>query len=108
MATQPNVTSSETTKTYEEILKSNGILDPVSQVLVKNSAPGGGNFGSQTQTVTVLFKNADKKPLNLFAKVVTAGKSHLDMIEGGKLFVKEATFFTKYLPVAREVCKTLG
>lgn len=91
-----------------EILKSNGIHDPVSEIVLKDPPFAGENFGGQVKLCKVKFASSEKKPLNLFIKVITNNESHLQMLEGCRLFVKESTFFTQYLPAAREFCKAMG
>lgn len=100
--------ASEFSERYKEILKSNGIADPISQVFIKNTDLAGQNFGSQTQLVTIRFHNGEKMPLNLFSKVMTDNEEHWKMTKGGKLFLKEAEFYAEYVPAAREFCKSFG
>lgn len=100
--------SSNIASKFKDILKSNGIYDKVSEVDIRDTSMSGENFGSQTQLVTIKFENPEKKPLNLFAKVMTGNEAHMKMTEEGKLFKKESTFFMKYLPEAKEFCKSLG
>lgn len=100
--------SDQTIERFKEIVKFNGIPDPISTVLIKNTDLAGQNFGSQTQLVTVTFGNEGRKPLNLFVKVMTDNQEHWKMTRDGKLFLKEAIFYTKYLPAARVFCRSLG
>ncbi|CAL8123619.1 unnamed protein product [Orchesella dallaii] len=93
---------------YNEILKSNGITDEVSEVIVGDSGLQGEGQSSQTQYVTVKFKNANVKPLNLFVKSHSDNASHSEFLEDTKLFEKEARFFVEYLPAAKAFCKSKG
>ncbi|ODM98198.1 hypothetical protein Ocin01_08480 [Orchesella cincta] len=101
-------TAADITAKYKAILKSNGIDDEVSQVIPSDSGLQGEGMGSQTQFITVKFKNPDIKPLNLFVKAHFANASHSEMLEETKLFEKEATFFMQYVPAAKEFCKLKG
>lgn len=99
--------TSDLASKFKDILKSKGIHEKVSEVDIRDSDLSGQNFGSLTQLVTIKFENLDKKPLNLFIKVMTGNQTHVKMTEDGKLFIKESTFFMKYLPAAREFCKSM-
>ncbi|CAL8138694.1 unnamed protein product [Orchesella dallaii] len=101
-------TPTEVTLKYKEILKSNGIKDEVSQVILADSGLQGEGMGSQTQLVTITFQNPSLKPLNLFVKAHFANASHSEMLEETKLFEKEAVFFMDYVPAAKEFCKSKG
>lgn len=83
-------------------------MDEVSSVDVRNTDLQGEGMISQTQYATVKFVNPQVKDLNLFLKVHTASPSHSEMIEELKAFEKEAMFLTKYVPAAREFCKSKG
>lgn len=96
------------TEKFKEIVKSNAIHDSISQVVINESGLVGENFGSKTQMVTIIFEDAGVKPLNLFVKIMIDTEAYAKLVEDGKLFAKEGTFYTKYLTVARELCKTLG
>lgn len=97
-----------TSTRFKYIVKLNGIQDPVSDVIVKESDLLGQNFLSKTQLVTIKFENPDKKPLNLFVKAMSDDEAHIKLVEGGKIFVKESTFFSKYVPAAQDFCKSKG
>lgn len=105
--TSPSIPSDFTSK-FKEIVKSNGILEPVAEVIVKESGLMGENFASKTHLVTIKFQNADVKPLNLFMKVLVNSESHTKLITELKAFEKEARFFMKYLPEARAFCESKG
>lgn len=103
-----SVGSTDMTNKYKEIVKSNGIHDPVAEVIVESSGLEGVNFGSTTKLVTVKFENPNVKPLNLFVKALVDSESHTQYVVELKSFEKEAVFYTKYIPAAREYCKKLG
>lgn len=93
---------------YKEILRSNGILDKVSEVTIKDSGAKHDGMASLTQCVTVKFENPEKPPFQFFVKVHTENPSHSAMLEELKAFEKEARFFMEYLPAANELCKAKG
>lgn len=93
---------------FAGILKSNGITDEIKQVVVKDAGLQGEGFASQTKCITVTFENPWKKPLNLFAKVVTTSKSHTAFLEELKAFEKEGLFLTEYVSAAEKMCKAKG
>ncbi|ODN02403.1 putative oxidoreductase dhs-27 [Orchesella cincta] len=101
-------TSDEVTLKYKEILRSNGVTDEVSGVIVQGSGLQGEGFASATKCVTIKFENPSLKPLNLFVKSHTASGAHTEMLTEGKLFEKESRFFMEYVPAAKEFCKSKG
>ncbi len=92
---------------FIDILKSNQITDPVSEVDIKDAGLQGEGFASLTKLVTVKFEN-DKKPLNLFVKLRTNNPSHTKYLEELKSFKKEATFLIDYVAAAKEMCASKG
>ncbi|ODM93654.1 hypothetical protein Ocin01_13030 [Orchesella cincta] len=93
---------------YQSILKSNGIHDEVSEVIVKHSGLQGAGMGSQHLYATVKFTDPNIQPLNLFVKAHTGNPSHSEMIDAVKGFENETRFFTEYIPAAKELCKSKG
>ncbi|ODN02404.1 putative oxidoreductase dhs-27 [Orchesella cincta] len=100
--------SNEVTQKYKDILKSNGVTDEVSEVIVKDSGLQGEGFASVSKYVTIKFQNPSVKPLNLFVKAHTASAAHREFLTEAKLFEKESTFFMEYVPAAEEFCKSKG
>lgn len=101
-------TSAEVSTRFKEILKSNGVTDPVAEVIIKDSGLRGENLASVTNRVTVNFENASIKPLELFMKSTADSGFHAEMLKEGKMFEKESRFFMEYIPAAREFCKSMG
>lgn len=100
--------STDSTARFQRIIKSNGINDPVSEVIVQESGLIGENMASKTYLVTVKFEESNKKPLNLFMKTLTENPSHTVVMEEAKSFVKETRFFMEYLPAVQKFCKEMG
>lgn len=99
---------SSSTEKFKEILKSNGVHEPVAEVVVKDSGLTSEDFASSQKLVTIRFKNTNIKPLNLFMKTLIDLESHNQMITDLKSFEKEATFFMNYLSAATEFCSSMG
>lgn len=100
--------SKDITLKFKEILKSNQILDPVSEVIVKDSGLRGENMCSVTHYVTIKFENPKLKELHLFMKSMTPNPAQLVLVEEARMFEKEVSFFTNYLPQASKLCKQIG
>lgn len=93
---------------FIDILISNEILDPVSEVDIKDAGLQGEGFASLTKLVTVKFENNEKEPFNLFVKLRTNNPSHTKYLEELKWFEKEATFLIDYVAAAKEMCASKG
>lgn len=91
-----------------DILKSNKIMDPISDFIIHDSALKGENMTSKVNWVTVTFENDVRAPLNLFLKRQTENSSNTGMVTESKLFEKESIFFMEYLPQARKFCEKFG
>lgn len=102
----PGTTSPDPVSSFRSILQSNGISEPISEVLIQDSGLQGENLGSITQSVTVKFENS--QPLHLFMKTQTTNPVHNVMLQESKVFEKETRFFMEYIPVATEFCKKKG
>lgn len=92
----------------KEILKTNNILDSVSEVIIKESELKGESLGSVVSFVTVKFENELLAPLHLFVKRLPEDPTQLAMIIESKQFKKEAQFFTDYFPEIEKICKKSG
>jgi len=94
---------------FTQILKANGIMDPISEVIVKDAGLQGAGFASVTQLVTVKFEeHQNKEPLNLFVKVKMDNSSHNEWVEEMMAFEKEAVFLMDYCQAAQQLCKSKG
>lgn len=105
----PNTTvQSDTAEKFKEILKSNGIQEPVADVIIMDPAGAAENFGSSIKLVTIKFKDWSNPPLNLFVKYLSNNLTLSKSTDDAKFFKKEAVFLTEYVPAAREFCKSVG
>lgn len=95
------------TEKFKEILKSNGVHEPVADVVVKDSGLAGEGFASSQNLVVITFENKNVKPLNLFMKNLVDSESHTQLVQDLKAFEKEARFLMEYLPAARSFCKAM-
>lgn len=103
----PLTDHTEITEKFKEILKANGISEEVASVDVRKVDQQDGML-SQTQHAKIKFVNPTVKELNLFVKVHTTSPTHSAMVAEFKAFEKEALFLSKYVPAAREFCKSKG
>lgn len=100
---------SKTTDKYREILKSNGILDPVASIIENDPGLRGQGGGSDRRHIIVKFEDTLLPDLHLFTKLEVAGNpSHLEITRGLKAFEKEGVFLTKYVPDAIKLCEQKG
>lgn len=94
---------------YKEILKSNGVVDAVEEITIRDSGLQGENLASVTDYVTVKFQGGGKHSfLYLFTKKKSANEKYNEYIDAIEAFPKEVMFFTEYLPPTRKYCKALG
>lgn len=99
----------EMRKKLKNILRSNGIQDPVSDVIIQDAGLRGEGFSSVTQYVTVKFdKETNKDPLHLFVKLVPDNPTQTMLLTAMKSFEKETTFLKDYLEAAKELCELKG
>lgn len=108
---EPNSVEENSSDIYTKlkgIIKSNGISEPISEVIIEDSGLTRENLVSKTNRVTVKFENSNVKPLKLFVKTQTDNPLHTGMVKESKLFEKEARFFMEYLPAAKQFCKEAG
>lgn len=102
------LSSPDITLQIKEILKCNGITDPISEVIFQDSGLQGENFGGSTEYVIVKFEDPNISAIHLFTKRKTNNVEYNQMLDDWQAFQKEAIFFREYLPIAREYCKSLG
>lgn len=96
-------------KKYEEILKTNGIRDDISEVTeISPEEMKGAGTTSIPLYVTVKFKDKLIAPLHLFVKAKLSNESRNKMYESMKLWEKEVRFLTEYVPAVRQFCKSKG
>jgi hypothetical protein len=90
---------------FRKILAKDGISDEIEEVLLNEPDNiKGEHMGTACYYAEVKFKDKSIKPLHLFAKRFHANSAHTEMVKEMKVMDKEAAFYTKFLPAAKEHC----
>ncbi|OXA51215.1 uncharacterized protein LOC110853285 [Folsomia candida] len=90
---------------FASILSDHGIKDEIDTItMVHPPELKGEHMATATVYVTINFKDATKKPKNLFVKKFTNSELFTKASRDMKIMDKESEFFNKFLPACREFC----
>ena len=83
---------------YKEILRQNGISEPVENVRIEPINMVGEGFASCCESVTVTFKDEKRPPLSLFVKKPVKNEEFAQQLIDVGIYEREHKFFSKLLP----------
>ena len=83
---------------YREILRQNGISDPVEKVKIEPINMVGEGFASCCESVTVTFKEEKRPPLSLFVKKPVKNEEFAQQLTEVGFYEREHKFFSTLLP----------